>query len=263
MTPLLDAAQDHDLDVQIRDEYINIYHGGLSVLQLRRYHEGRYVAEIDRNLVGGVTLPGERCSAGRRAAFNVGFAFVEQYLRQLQVLTRNADARIREERAAEGMLVRNSVQANSPMVIIDRQVSVTGVKGIADVVGVVRSGDPRFIIGEVKYGLNNDIQNIPEQVGDYYNTFTEPDGYLTKNATDVYRRVVEQKHVLGLLPGDLTFPPGRPRVECLAILCDYNPRSTLLDRARNAALGCPFTIYVVQPDGPDYRIPPLDEWELL
>lgn len=263
MAPILCAAKAHDLDLQIREGYINLYDRGLSLLKLTACRGGAHRAEIHIKFLPGVQLPGERRRDDCYATFDADGDFAQRFASQLTAISVNAAAYVGAEAVAEQMLVRNSLRAGSSIVIIDRQLQVTGIPKRADVIGLTREAEPRLIIGEVKCGLNNDIQEIPEQVGHYYRVLTDHDGRLAESAACVYRRVVEQKRCLGLLPSDVSFPVGSPRVECLAILCDFNPRSSLLGRAQTAAENCGFTIHLVQPAGPDYGVPPMDEWEKL
>jgi len=263
MAPLLHVAKAYDLDVQIREDYINLYCRGLSLLKLEHLSTGTYRAEIHVKFLAGVQLPGEMRRSKDYATFSAGGDFAQQYASQLAAISTNSRPYAKDEGSAEDGLVRNSLRARSDMAIIDRQLQLHHVSKRADVICLTSEDEPRFIIGEVKYGLNNDIQTIPDQLAPYYRMRTEADGRLTQNAAEVYRRVVEQKRCLSLLPDDIAFPAGRPRVECLAILCDYNRRSELLSRARAAARDCGFTIHVVQPSGPDYAVPPVAEWQRL
>lgn len=263
LTPILDATKAHSLDLQIRECYINLYGRGLSLLKLSHQANGSYRAEIHAKFLEGVELPGERRRSGCYVAFDAGGEFAKRYQEAVGAISTNASPYAADEASAEQVLVRNSLSPDAPLAIIDRQLQLHGIPKRADVLGLTREPEPRFIIGEVKCGLNSDIQDIPAQLEPYYRMLTEADGRLTQNATDVYYRVVEQKLLLGVLPADVRFPAERPLVECLAILCDYNPRSRLLGRARTAAGACGLPIHLVQPEGPGYSVPPLDQWESL
>jgi len=149
------------------------------------------------------------------------------------------------------------------MLVIDRQIQVHGIRTRADVIGITRETEPRLIIGEVKVGLNNDIQKVLSQLDPYFQTLADHHGRLAQEAATVYERVLKQKQFLGVAPTDFQFPPCRPRVECLVILCDYKPRSELLARARQEALNYAFLVHLAQPEGPDYCIPPVCDWEQL
>lgn len=260
---IVDTAKAQGLDLQVREDYINLYDRGLSLLELRHQRRGAYRAKIHVKFLRDVHLPGELRRDGSYATLDANGSFVERYCEAVGAISANANPYAADEASAEQVLVRDSLGPDSAMVIIDRQLQLHGIPRRADVIGLTREPQPRFIIGEVKCGLNNDIQEIPAQLEPYYRMLTDADGRLTTNATDVYCRVVEQKQLLGVLPADVRFPAERPLVECLAILCDYNPRSRLLGRARVAAGSCGFIIHLVQPQGPDYSVPPLNEWGKL
>lgn len=263
MAPIICAAKTYGLDLQIREDYINLYHRGLSLLKLTHSRRGSYRAEINLKFLPGVQLPGEIRRGACYATFDADDLFARQYSTSVAAVSANADRHVGSERSAEQSLVRGSLHAGSAVVIIDRQVQLHGLRKCADVIGITREDEPRLIIGELKYGLDRRIPRISEQLGHYYRMLTDPDGRLAQNVADVYRRVIEQKCRLHVLPGDVSFPARSPRVECLAILCDYSPRRPLLEEARAAAEGCGFAVRLVQPTGPDYEVPPVDEWEKL
>jgi len=263
MAPILAAARSRDLDFQIREDYVNLYHRGLSLLKLSQQRAGAYRAQIHVEYLRGVELPGETRRDEPHAVFAADSAFAEAWAAQLQAITANSDDHAHREAEAEQALVRNSLLPASPLAIIDRQVQVHGIGKRADVIGLTCEAEPRFVIAEVKRGLNNGIQKIPEQLAGYRRVLAGADGRLRDECCNVYRRVVEQKRRLGILPDSVVFPQGRPEVECLAILCDYNPNSRLLDRARRLAQGCGFTIRRVEPAAPDYELPPRPEWSRL
>ena len=194
------------------------------------------------------------------ATFSADGDFAQQYASQLTAISTNSRPYAKDEGSAEDGLVRNSLRARSDMAIIDRQLQLHHVSKRADVICLTSEDEPRFIIGEVKYRLNNDIQTIPDQLAPYYRMLTERRApHRTPPSIPPGSR---QKRRLGLLP-DALLPGRRPRVECLSILCAYNPLSELLSRARAAAIDCGFTIHVVQPSGPDYAVPPVAEWQRL
>lgn len=263
LSPLLKAVRHHDLDLQIREEYVNLYYRGLSALKVTRIpRSGDYRAQIHVKYLSGVELPGERRRNAAYMEFDVGAAFVNAYVQRLPALCANADNYRSPERDAEQRLVRNSLTPDSPLVGLDRQVQVRGLLRRADVIGITRESGPRLILGEIKAGLNNDIQSLPEQLRPYYAVLADGDGRLKVELAGAYRNVVAQKQRLGVLHPDVVFPSRSPRVECLVILCDYNNRSKLLDRARATAKHCGLIIWVVKP-GPDYRIPDISNWERL
>lgn len=260
LAPLLNAASQQDTDLQIREDSINLYYQGLSALKLTRDEQGSYTAEIHLKFLTGIELPGEKNRGKKYVKFEVTAAFVEAYVQQLAALKANADLQRLPEPDAEQTFVRNSQRPDSTMTILDRQVRVHGILKQADLIGLTHEDDPRLIIGEIKVGMNNDIQLLHDQLESFFNVMTGIDGLLRPEVADAYRTVVAQKQELGVLPRSVVFPKENPRVECLALLCNYNSRSKLLERARDQARDCGFEIWVVQPRGPDYRVPDVARW---
>ena len=50
------VVEDKDLDLQIRNKYLNVYYKGNAVLRLEEAHEGRFVIDIDEKFAGGLGL---------------------------------------------------------------------------------------------------------------------------------------------------------------------------------------------------------------
>ena len=74
----------------------------------------------------------------------------------------------------------------------------------------------------------------------------------------------DMKRILEMEPAvPRRYPNERPRVECLAILCDYNEQSQLLGRARCLAKNKFFPLWVATPVGPNFRVPEIMKWERL
>lgn len=263
LSPLLKAAIQHGLDLQIREDYINLYYYGLSAIKVMRpIRGGSYSATVHVKYLAGTALPQETGRNDRYAAFDVGPSFVDEYVHQLAAITANADSYRTREADAEQRLVRDSLMPESPVCFLDRQVQVHGVRKRADVIGITRDGEC-LLLGEIKVGLNNDIQRLPWQLDSYYKVLADGDGRVRQQIAGAYRNVIAQKQTLGTLPPHVAFPVEDPRVECIVILRDYNSRSRLLDRTRDRAKNCGFVIWVVKPAGSDHGIPDRSKWERL
>ncbi|MBM3500217.1 MAG: type I restriction enzyme HsdR N-terminal domain-containing protein [Armatimonadetes bacterium] len=263
LSGLLDATRTYRLDLQIREDYLNLYHDGKAVLKLEhRPRLSAYRAVIHSKFLPGVELPGPASSRKEHMCFDAGPGFVDAYASQLPKIIANACRYRHSEGAAEEALIRQSLIGSSPVVFIDRQVQVHGVSKRADVIGLTRDGE-RVILGEVKQGLNNDIQHLIDQLTPYYHIAAGADGCLSNEFAFAYRVVVEQKRELGVLPESIVFPAVPPRVDCLVMLCDYNEKSQLLGRLRGQAARSDLRIWLTCPFGPDYLLSPPEEWEQL
>ena len=260
-SPLLATARAANLDVQIREHYLNFYQDGLSVLRLSEHAvKPFYLARIHWKYLEGISLPDPlRCDDDYRS-FAASGQFIEGFLTHLHAIGRNAEKYARAEATVEQKIVRASQSPQSPIVFIDRQVQVHGIQKKADIVGLTGTG--QFVITELKQGLDNRIQELLTQIQHYYKTLCVG-GFLHKEVAQSYRKVVLQKQTLGLLSGEVRPPDERYPVKCLIVLYAYNDRSRLLDRLRQAAKTCFLPVSLVRiPEG-KYVLPPAAEWEQL
>ena len=260
--PLLAKSVSAGLDVQIREDYLNFYHDGLSVLALSEHAASpRYRARIHRKYLDCVALPDALAPAGDYRWFDGTGQLTTAFVQHLLKILSNAQRHQGREAVVEQKMIRASLGIGSPVVFIDRQVQVHGVRKKADLVGLTAAG--QFVITEVKQGLDNRIQHLLDQIEEYYSVMVGPDGCLRGEIVRSYRKVVEQKRSLGLLPQDIRLPDERAQVICLLVLSGYNPRSELLVRLRQASGDHSLpVVLVVLPEG-SYTLPPVAAWERL
>ena len=263
---LLACARQRELDVQIREDYVNFYHQGCSVLKLTRHSRlSTYRAEIHVKYVAGLNLPDRQNCGGNYAVFSVADAFIEAYVHGIADILANAGHYVSPESTVEKSLIRASFDASSPVVFIDRQVQVHGTRKRIDMVGVTQplQGEPRFILAELKEGLDASIQRVIGQITGYYHVLVNEDGTLKDCVHHAYQEVVSQKIQLGLLPSCVAFPEAKACVECVVILCNYPQRSRLLDRLRQEAEHSTIRTRLVLLDEDCFALPPQDQWERL
>ena len=149
LVSLLACARKRELDVQIREDYVNFYHQGCSVLKLTHHSRlSTYRAEIHVKYVSGLSLPDRQNRGGNYALFNASEAFVEAYTHRIADILANAEHYAKPESTVEKSLITASLDASSPVVFIDRQVQVHGVRKRIDMVGVTQplQVEPRFIL---------------------------------------------------------------------------------------------------------------------
>ncbi|MCE5327688.1 MAG: hypothetical protein LLG01_14885 [Planctomycetaceae bacterium] len=261
LAPLLKSAGAFGLDGQIRENYLNFYHDGLSLLKLSQLAACQYRAEIHREFLPGITLSDRLASTGAYHHFSASDDFVAAYMANMGGLLANAQPHAKAEAAIEQRIIKAGCLPEAPLVLIDRQVQLHGVCGRADMVGM--TGDGQFVIVELKQGLDNRIQHLLDQIRDYYRIMAAPDGLLRMEMAHAYRKVVQQKQLLGLLPPSLRFPEGRPLVTCLLVLYDYNPASKLLTRLRTAAASHSLPIALVELPVGSYALPSAGDWKPL
>lgn len=262
LAELLPAARAAELDVQIRDDYLNLYHHGQAALKLVGLKRGDYRAEIHHKYLFTVPLAGGR-HAGEYVAFKADADFIRRYVMHLPSILTNIDPFCRPEATAEQRLALGSHAPDCPVVFIDRQVCQSGRADQIDLLGVTRDETPRVVVAEVKHGLNSDIQHLAAQLGRYQTWLTDDDGAATQEVAHVYRTVISQRQQLGLLSPEVRLPEDPVEVEGLIVLCDYKPKSVLWERAAAELAGARFPVHVITPGGPEYAILPRDMWERI
>ncbi len=212
--PLLAKSVSVGLDIQIREKYVGFYHDGLSVLALSEHAASpRYRARIHRKYLEGTVLPDALTPVGNYRRFDATGQFVGAYTKHLPAILSNAQPYAGPEAVVEQKMIRASHGGASPVVFIDRQVQVHGVRKKADLVGLTAAG--QFAVTELKRGLDNRIQHLMDQIHEYHAVLAGPDGCLREEVARSYRKVVQQKQALGLLPRDNRLPDERAQVTCL------------------------------------------------
>ncbi len=260
-TPLLSASLDRGLDLQIRENYINVYASGRSVLQLRERGLA-YEANIHRTFRDNTLLAD---TADRQyRCFAADDAFVMTYLSEMGTVISNALATAKSEAAIEEHMIRRSCLTDSPVVFLDRQIQTHGIRKRLDLVALSCpcNEEASVILVEIKQGLDNRIQELMTQIREYHDVFA-PGGGLRQDVTSSYQTVVHQKKQLGVIPDNVTYPSQPPRVECLLVLYAYNPKSRLLDRLRESARSSALRPKLVLIEEGCYGLPPSEEWEQL
>jgi hypothetical protein len=237
------VAADSDLNLEIRDNYLNVYYKGQSLLMLRETKRlpRRYPVRIDGEFTAGLNLPTD---------LSVQTA-VSQFVSAIPSL-KAAIAAYRNrsiELEYEQLVIRannHESHNNSEYFIVDRQ--YTWPAGRCDLVGLFwkRAGRRRgqevpLCLFEVKYGLNSDISDLAGQLQRYYDALRPQAGQVAAEMEEVFR----QKLALGLYrhPQDRLAAMQTLRVirdihafQFVVLLVDYNPNSKLLNMAALKAL---------------------------
>ena len=238
------VQQDKDLDLEIRENYLNIYYKGNSLLKLDELAGNRYRVDVHPKFGNGLNLPEyliDEVSVGRflqsvpwlkERIIQYGQSSLETEYEQLLIRANNLERR-----------------NNSEYFVVDRQYAVSSV-GRFDLTGFFwewqgrkRDQEVPLCFMELKFALNPDIQKVHEQIARYYESIKTDTLALAQEVQIVFR----QKLALGLFdqPQDrlealqtLRFSSDVDQYQFIVVLIDYNPYSTLFDL--NALKALPF-----------------------
>jgi len=253
LQPLLNRVQkDSDLELFLRDGYINIYYKGASILKLTE-RSSRFLVEVAPPYVAPVValtkygvppLPTELNDAAQ----------VDGFLQLLPLLKQgvlDSSHRGKRELEFEQLFTRINNRlggsgVNSDYFLLDRQYAEAGkpesrpdMLGVRwNTVGRSRGDVVPPVLIEVKYGLNSDIQDVADQVRRYL-------GHLLQQSTwgnfvGEMQRLLTHRAELGLFGSKdsgvlqtLKIDEAAENVEILILMVDYNPHSVLYRRAES------------------------------
>lgn len=236
------VQNDRDLDLEIRDNYINIYYKGHSLLKLEYQAPERYSISVASEFKQNLPI---RDFLGNATETHL---LVEQLALVKENVQRWRGRSIELE--YEQLIVRaNNYEAsttNSDYLILDRQYARRRYE--IDLVGIfadiaIRRGQrpaPLCFI-EIKYGLNPDIGKLAKQLNAYYEQMVkEPDAFARE-----MQGVLEQKAELELVRLNISLDKIRisadpNQYEFIIILIDYHPKSEFLGRALEPLKQLPF-----------------------
>jgi len=225
---------DIDLDLFIRNGYINVYFKGNSILKLtERKRTGTYAVEIHSKYIQGMKIQDLHNEKSTRSLVNRIPQLKENILQH---------GKPSLEIEYEQLIVRannNEKRNNTDYYIIDRQYTL-GRGYRIDLMGVYwpnprRRGDLVYpCLLEIKFALNSDIQKVDQQLLDYYRLIAEN----PKEVAEDLQSSLMQRISLGLFNQDkkrldalktIRISPKIEDYQFILALVDYNPRSTLLD----------------------------------
>jgi len=236
------VINDNTLDFEIRDEYINIYFKGNSILKLNE--NGSF--KIHKKFLNGISLS--------------SFAFstasdVKNFLDNIPLIKNNVisvkSRRPTLEIEYEQLLIRSNnlnKNVNSEIFLTDRQYTDNINNSRFDLSGFFWSRKNRkrkqtvpLIFIEVKYSLNPDISDIDKQIDKYYNA-------VNSNISDIASETEYLKNLkieLGLINQSkdrldalktLKVSDKIQDAKFIIALIDYNPNSKLFDKTKLKAL---------------------------
>jgi hypothetical protein len=231
------VRKDHDLNLEIRDGFINIYFKGHSLLKLQEVTPARYKVDIHKAFKKDLNIPPELIDLKTSTIFLNHLPQLKQNI----ILHNEGSAEIEYEQ----MIVRANnyePRSNSEYFIIDRQIVVDA--GRFDLTGIFwghygrrKYQEVSLCLFEVKFSLNSDINDVHNQLTKYYEALKPMAESFAEGCETVFR----QKLDLGLydmsparLDAMKTLKISRElsTFQFILVLVDYNPYSKQLDLSR-------------------------------
>jgi len=227
-----DVKRDQDLNLEIRDSYINVYYKGNSLLKLDETKSFRYKAEISPKFLEGVDIP-LFFTESTIAQFIYAIPRIKQNIVKLGKRSLEIEY--------EQMIIRaNNFEPrnNSEYFIVDRQ--YVDPAGRFDLTGIFwemrhrkRNQEVPICLMELKFALNSDIKEVHDQLSRYYAAIKPRAAEIAVEMQKVFR----QKLDLGLYRQSedrldalktLSFSKNIEQFQFILVLVDYNQNSSML-----------------------------------
>lgn len=258
LRPLTDATLTLGLDLQVRGNYIDIYDGGNSVLNLQYLpRQKRFRAAIHHkfNPPAGFVPGRESAYAERLFDREEASLFAAAFVGALPQIRTAASLHNKAEGLAEFGIARANRQA--PFVVLDRQVQLGGRRDTkVDVFGLYLDPlAPSVVLLELKYGPNL-VVDVLNQV-DRYRSYYDDQGKLRRDVADSLEDALALKNALGLLQG---VPPCPLRTLPLNYLVVLAWTGAVKAPQKVAAAD---TVHYLSLGMNDLRIPGHEHWTIL
>ena len=235
------VREDMDLDLHIRDNYLNAYYKGSSLLKLSEVGtHGLYRSEIHPKYLAGMTVP-DLIDDSTTAAFVEAVPELKENIISC--------GRTSLEVEYEQMFVRSNngeVRSNTDYFVVDRQYALG--RAQLDLLGFLWPSRGRQrgqvvvpCVIEIKFALNPQIRNVKAQLQRYYDLISAEVATVSADMESSFHQRLD----LGLYDQSpnrlsamrtLLFPRDISQYQFMLLLVDYNPHSTLLDLEQLAEL---------------------------
>lgn len=236
----------NDIDIQIRDNYINLYYRGASLLKFQWENKNHYIIGISEAYFKpkepqGMSISPKRCKDRKGKDRPRVYEYDNQSILKLRQnfhaivlqLKRNIDYLGRgRENAFEQLFIENNLnQKNNPeFIILDRQIVVSGLKRL-DLVAIDQlenSDEYRLNLIELKYGEDPRITDVhDEQLDQYYKIFLEDYEHIASE----YEEIIRQKKTINRWPypkQDFKISRDSNTMRKIAVFGNINENSSLL-----------------------------------
>jgi hypothetical protein len=228
------VRSDHDLNLEIREGYFNIYFKGNSLLKLcDTASSGSFRAEIHEKFTTGLVVP-----------TNLTAITTSQFIKSIPLIKENINrfGKHSLELEYEQMLIRaNNYESrnNTEYFIVDRQYVCE--EGRFDLTGMYWNRNGRrknqevpVCLMELKFALNTDIREVHHQLARYYESIKNKAVEIAVELETVFKQKLELN--LYDQPANrleamktLAFSRNINKFQFILILVDYNRNSTLLN----------------------------------
>lgn len=221
---------DPDLNLEIRDAYINVYYKGNSLLKLTETGSShQFKAQIHEKFL-------------ERTHFSLDFSEsnIAQFLEAIPVLKQNIarpDKRSLEIEYEQMIIRANNFESrnNTDYFIVDRQYAINDAR--FDLTGIFweRAGRRRnqevpICLMEIKFALNDEIKEIHNQLARYYESIQPHAASIADEMQTIFRQKIElglyQNTDIGNALKTLNFSRNIDEFQFIVILVDYNPNSS-------------------------------------
>ncbi len=231
---------DHDLDLHIRENYLNVYYKGNSLLKLTELPSGCYHVDIHEKFRGDCQLR----DLNDHQTIQHLIAYVPLLKDRIAIYGKTS-----LEVEYEQLIIRaNNLEPrnNTEYFVIDRQYAVETER--FDLIGLYwnrqqrrRNQEVPLCLMEVKFALNSDIKEVHTQLTRYYEVVQRQAAKIAEEHERIFRQRLElglYKQTAERLAAMKTLRITRDvtHFQFILILVDYNPHSLLLDREQLAQL---------------------------
>lgn len=240
----------NDIDIQIRNNYINLYYRGASLLKFEWRNRANYIIEISEAYFRPVEPRGMVVSP-KRSTDREGkdqprvYAYDNQSILRLRQNFQTVVSQLKQnidylgrgrENSFEQLFIENNLnQKNNPeFIILDRQIVAGGLRRL-DLVALSKienNDEHRLNLIELKYGEDPRIQDVhDEQLDQYYKIFLNDYEHIALE----YEEIIRQKKAINRWPypkQNFKICRDSDTMRKIAVFGNINENSSLLKIAK-------------------------------
>lgn len=261
LRPLMNAVRAEDLDLEVRQNYINVYYGRNSILKLE-YQPLRdgFRASVHRkyNPPAGFIAKVDDDYAVQLFSLADAGGWAEGFVREIPRLCRDSALHNKPEGGAEFGLVR--ANRKPPFLVIDRQVQLGQVPDSrVDLLGLsIDENRTSVVLVELKHGKRLSAADALNQIDRYRGYYADGDS-LRSVVADRFDTILTLKQELGLLHEVPPQPLRKLPIEFLVVLITAGLTVPIAPKAVDG----PSRVYYVGCTMADLRIPKRACWQIL